>query len=384
MTAQAATEELKEDGIVEEDVQTDELDIDSHAPESDGETEETSEKKPDDAADAPDTPAESATDEDDLLARAAAAGLTEEDVKKLGSAEATEAAIDAFDRKIAESGKTKQEDSAAAKGGDEERLIYIARGLGMSEEDAKVLGRTGQLERVIVDTLSKASGKTADSDKSADAGKAASKFELKLDEDMLDPDVVKTLKGMNDHYESRLAQLEAQRLKDQETIESLSSGLSAQQKRAQAVAQAEFEDRFDGMVEGLGAEFHDLLGTKKGPDLEKGSDHWNNRREILKQMDVLHAGYQKISPDNIPSEKALFDKSVRIVFADKTQAIARKKISSALSGRSKLFSSRPSARKGTESKTPEDRAKAAIAAKLREKGFDVKDPVPSEDGDGEI
>lgn len=134
------------------------------------------------------------------------------------------------------------------------------------------------------------------------------------------------------------------------------------------------DSRFDGLISKLGAEYEQFLGKGSVEELKTDSKEFKTRTEVWQAMDSLRKGYANLGRQ-MPSDKALFERAVQSVLGQNMAEIERKKIGSTLKKRSGQFIGRATHREGVDSRTPDDRARAAVRAKLRDMGKneDVED-----------
>jgi hypothetical protein len=229
-------------------------------------------------------------------------------------------------------------DSANAEGGKQDsgsdapelddELLARAEEFGISRDDARRLGTADSISRVI-DAIERRSAKSAKAETPA-----SSKFNLKIDPDLYDPEFVKALNEMNEHYH---AQVEAARSEMRDYLN-----------------QQRVEQHFGK----LGDEWSELFSGPKGD---------RNKDKVKVEMQALEAGY-KATGRKVPAESELFNRALRGVFGDHTQSLARKQVDNQIRNRQGQFVSRPSQRNGNGIPSRAESV-ARIAAFMQERGI---------------
>ena len=184
---------------------------------------------------------------EEAVAEASAFGFSDEDIADFQSREEFDRAMKLFDRQM-----------------DFERTKLTSEGEGTS-------GKT------------EAEGKPTEAPKSQDG-----RYDIQLDRDVYDDDIVDEFTRMRDHYESRLTAIEDRFQSD--------SALAA-------------EDRFDRTVDDIGVA--ELLG-KTG---EESSKELERRKELFNQIEVEQAVLQRMGRP-AGDYKALVLKTARSLFSD--------------------------------------------------------------------
>lgn len=230
-------------------------------------------EEPDSAHEGEDTGQESWLD-DDLKAEIAAYGISEEELADFTSREELERAMRLFDKTALEA------------------------------------GRKAQPKRDETGKFQKADEEEVETPTSA--------YEIKLDRDLYDEDLVNELTNMRDHYESRVAALE--------------------RRQAENDAKAEVQ-LFDGIVDGLG--HADLFGTSG----KENAKQLQRRQELYDAAKAQVLG-MKVMGRDVQLDQALVQRVARMAFAEdfKTKDIkaATRKISKQSNGRMGGGATRPS------------------------------------------
>lgn len=233
--------------------------------------EDNASEEPDTADKGEDTGKESWLD-DDLKAEIAAYGISEDELADFTSREELERAMRLFDKTALEAGRKAQ-----------------------PKRD-----ETGKFQ------------------KEEDAEPVSSSYEIKLDRDLYDEDLVNELTSMRDHYETRVAALE----------------------RRQAENDAKAESQlFDGIVDGLG--HADLFGTSG-----KESPKQLERRQSLYEASRAQVIGMKVMGRDVQLDQSLVQRVARMAFAEdfKTKDLkaATRKITKQSNGRMGGGATRPS------------------------------------------
>lgn len=262
--------------------------------------------------------------DDELIARAVEeAGFTEDEARAM-SAGQLNAAMSAFDRRLA---KLARKDDAAD------------HAAGAPDK-----------------------GKPAGGTQDAGAGKPGAddaEFELKLDADKFDPEIVDAFNGVVGHFKAQVEQLKV-------SVKELIDRNTQAEKSVQ-------QHRFDGMIRNLGKDWAPLFGEA---DADPKSKTAKNRAQVQSEMEALRAGRAQLGLP-VLSESVLFERALRSVFGDKHQSLARQHVQDQLRNRRGQFTGRPAGRRFSDRSTsPEKAAIRAVKSKLDEFG------AGDEDGDG--
>jgi hypothetical protein len=212
---------------------------------------------------------------DDVKAEAAAYGIEESEIADFASREELDRALKLFDKSALEAGRKAMAESE----GDD------AKGPARNE-------KTGRFEKK--EETPKADDQPAQAEKTVEG-----QYEIKLDKDVYDEELVGTLTDMRDHYETQRQQYETR-------LEAMEQRLQASEERfAEADALAE-EQRFDAAIDKLN--MPKLFGAtgKETPDELK------KREDVLAQAKVLQAGFRLMGRD--VEVETLVDRVAPMVF----------------------------------------------------------------------
>ena len=250
--------------------------------------------------------ADTPTFSDELLARAEKAGLTKDELADFGTPDAAQKALSLFEKKSTATGTQTTETGKEAQTGTQ-------------------------------------------TDKSG-----FEKFKVELDPDVYDPEIITTINGINEHYSKQFEAMQGQLVQAQGAL-----------NRQQAL---QFEQQFDGYIDGLGDGYKDVLGEGRGAEMDKTSETFKNRVKLLDEMETIAAGCSRTGKQ-VPPYNELFDKALASVFKDKQKEIVRKEISSKLGKRQII--ARPSQRRGGNV-DPESAARSYVKQFLEER--DTSEP----------
>jgi len=202
---------------------------------------------------------------DDVKAEAAAYGIEESEIADFASREELDRALRLFDKTALEAGR---------------------KAMAESEGDAPVRNDKGQF-------VKKEEPRTDDNE--PENGEKVNRFEVTLDKDVYDEEIVDHITGMRDHYDSVVSGLESRLIE-------------AERRFAEADALAE-EQRFDSFVDSL--DHADLFGTtgkESGKELER-------RKSLHDEVKTRRLGLERLGRPTEISE-TLVRLAARTVFAD--------------------------------------------------------------------
>ncbi|MFW6033479.1 MAG: hypothetical protein ACOCTI_08930, partial [Phycisphaeraceae bacterium] len=234
-------------------------------------------------------------------------------------------------------GEGGEEDAGAGDDGFDEALLSRASEAGLSEEEARGYGSPEALKHGL-SVLEKLAGKAADLSREQETGEDEDAFDIELDEELIDPDVVKTFQGMKSHFEGVVGKLQGR-------IGELEEQLGEQ-------VMASRLDRVDRTLDGMGEEYAELFG--RGPRAGLGEAEIANRQQVLETIDTLRSGYAQ-QGKTIPSDAELVKRAVQSEFGDKLQEITRKQLAQRTERRRRQALSRGSSREG-KALSPEEQA----------------------------
>jgi hypothetical protein len=238
---------------------------------------------------------------DDVKAEAAAYGIDESEIADFASREELDRALRLFDKSALEAGRKAM---AEAEGEDDKAPARNERGQFAKKEDAPK-----------ADDQPATAGETVDG-----------QYEIKLDKDVYDEEIVDTLTGMRDHYESRLQDLE--------------SRLNAADERfSEADAVAE-ERHFDNLVDKLG--HADLFGETNSENPKQ----LERRHDLMVAVKAQQIGLSQLGRPTEITE-SLINRVSRMVFAEELGKKDLKK-------RTRKISKQANGRQGGGATRPQD------------------------------
>lgn len=211
-------------------------------------------------------------------------------------------------------------------------LLERAKEAGFDEDDFSIFPDEATLkhalevvERRAADrsTANVPEGKT--SQQAPTAKSKPAKFDLRLNEALLDKEVIEQLSAMNEHYSGIMEQIASNHDKF----------MDEQRK--------EFRNQ---RIEALLANAPD--------DLQAQLKKPRKRQQVVDQVDILEEGY-KAKGRKVPMLQDLVDSALRSVFADQQASIARRNVERQIRNRQGQFTNRP-----TRRETDFDSRQAAI------------------------
>jgi hypothetical protein len=180
-----------------------------------------------------------------------------------------------------------------------------------------------------------------------EAGQSASsksdeaEFDIEMDEESaFDPDAVRAMRRMNQHYSKKIRELES-RLSDRSSRDSLGTT-------------SEF-------VKTLGSEWNTVFGTSERPNP-------GNIKMLEEAVQTIRAGYAA-RHKRLPGEQEVLNMALNTAFGSKATEIARNKINEKVSKRSSQIVSRPGTRTSS-APNPRTRATQGVADWFKARGID--------------
>lgn len=233
-------------------------------------------------------------------------------------------------------------------------LLAEAVAAGIPVADAKALTPT-QLEKAIA----LKSGKEAKAGESKPKDPEFEPFKLDINPDDFDDEAVKVFDVLTEQIND-LRKQTAVILKEREQRE----GMQVETQRAESLAK--FHDEFDNIINALPEGELEIFGKGRGHEIDKESAAYKNRIALLKEIDILSAGYMQTG-EKLPTVKELVDKAKKSAFADQLAEIKLAGTRKKLNDRSDLMLLRSSDSQTRQSEgDPRDAAVKAVADKLRE------------------
>jgi hypothetical protein len=237
---------------------------------------------------------------DELKAEAAANGIEESEISDFSSREEVERALRLFDKSALEAGRKALAESESESD----------KGKTRNEKGQFEKNETPKADDEPVDTKSQVEGQ----------------YEIKLDTDLYDEEIVDELTGLRDHYESRMQALE--------------SRLVASEERSTEAEEISKERHFDNLVDSLG--HADLFGkTDKETTKEK-----DRRDDLFVEVETYLLGRKALGrPAELTEE--LMKRISRSIFSEE---IGKKE----LKNRTRKISRQSNGRQGGGATRPQD------------------------------
>ncbi|MEW6439249.1 MAG: hypothetical protein AB1508_19025 [Pseudomonadota bacterium] len=192
------------------------------------------------------------------------------------------------------------------------------------------------------------------------AAQPPSEFRLDLDEELVDPNIVKPLRSLHEHHNRALATFKEQ------TAQVLKAVIEHIQALGNSIAEKEFDEALQGLDD-------ELFGTERTADLSPQAPAFQNRSQLRDTMMQLVENLKAVGIKP-PPRRDLLRRAYYIQFADRAVARAENKVRNEL--RQQLrdqqgrFVSRPSHR--DEPALPRDERAVAIQnlrERMRAKGM---------------
>jgi len=241
-------------------------------------------------------------------------------------------------------------------------LLPLATELGMSEDDARQYETPERLQEVLAlhqqakdgraalaaaqaPTPAPAAPEQAPAPKPEPAPTAPTPavsellYKLNLNPEEVEPEIIKALEGMNQHYADHMGKMGA-----------LMGELADFRKGLDRQSTALFMRSFDGWVNGLPAEWDPILGKGSEKDVN-GTAQWQGRRAILQTANQLiagrvSAGEEYYGDDNVP----LFEQACLLAFPKHSMALERAKGANTRSKRLGQSVAKPTGRRVTKAR----------------------------------
>ena len=181
----------------------------------------------------------------------------------------------------------------------------------------------------------------------------------KLDPDVHDPQVIAQFDRLTDiiKQEREIGQTEVKAVQERlQAMEDLQADTISATREAENVESAQW---FDKKISGLGENFQGALGEGDSASLNSQSKQYTNRAEIAMQISVMESGYGAQGL-KIPSRNELFEKASRAVLPDEYQQVHEKKLSDKLGKRAGQHISRAGGQKVSGTQTAHEFAAAEL------------------------
>lgn len=185
----------------------------------------------------------------------------------------------------------------------------------------------------------------------------------KLDPDVHDPQVIAQFDRLTDiiKQERETSQTEVQGMGERlQAMEDLQADTISATREAENTESAQW---FDKQISGLGEDFQEALGEGGSASLNSQSKQYTNRAGIAMQISIMESGYEAQGL-KVPSRDELFEKASRAVLPDEYQQIHEKKLSGKLGKRAGQHISRAGGQKVSGAQTPAESAAAELEKKF--------------------
>jgi len=242
----------------------------------------------------------------------------------------------------------------------------VAKQFGLTEEEARAFGSPEKfvtaMHRVLDarDSMVRAQlgeqGKPPEGQQpqlpSAAAGDDIPLFELKFEnKEMLDPELVANVEGINNHYHGLFKQVR--------------DAMRTMQAQIGPLRELQFANDFDAAIAALPEECSGILGKGDHRSLDKNGPEMKARNSLLPIMNKLASGGGMVPPLN-----ELVNQAYQALYAGATKENQKTKARQELNGKLKKQGSqiigRPTQREGRDNLTPDQRARKAVREYLRE------------------
>ena len=228
--------------------------------------------------------------------------------------------------------------------------INALSSMGFDESDLSALKDSPILEKIVsaatkqpnTDDVSTTSGDgvPGSPDESGNDGS----FQIDLDGDVYDPDLVKQLKSMHEHYDRKITELNAV---------------------IQSQGNEAYGAKVDRMFEGSGMD--KFFGKGQTSDLSENSQEYANRTKVQEELLSLTRGYEATGRQT-PDFPELFQKAVRAAIGEEMSSEARREFTEKVEARHKNRISRPTNR-ASKSKGSVQQAVRNVSRLMRDKGM---------------
>lgn len=273
------------------------------------------------------------------------------------------------------SGETEEEDEREDDADDEDSgvdtdLVIRAVEAGMSVSEAASFKDSESLMRVV-DVLERRAGASGRSDEAetpkpkADGPKPEDvMYKLELDDGEYDADVVKAVRGMNEHYAKQAATAAGE-------IEQMKAVLGNINQAIQAEQDRRFVDWYHGKVAALGDEWQDVFGDVSKGQPKPGTKAYRANEAMIRFMDE-HAPKRAELWDAGTNDR-LFDMALFALHKDKYDKKIRQKIGKSVKKRRGTVTTPPTHKDASDATGEGERAVRLIKQMARERGIDMPD-----------
>lgn len=197
------------------------------------------------------------------------------------------------------------------------------------------------------------------------------KYEITLDPNEYEEETLKTLNGINDHYDSVVREQQDKIQMMEQVLIAMGERFLQNSDQTKVDESQKFETEMDAFFDGLGDEFKPVFGKGAARLLSPSSKELISRNELLEEMKVLSIADDQANRPR-QSYKELAQRAVRSLHYDKLKTSVRKELVDKGKERQSQHLARPS---GSNSKGPTKRETALKRVEdfYREKGFRLAD-----------
>lgn len=184
-----------------------------------------------------------------------------------------------------------------------------------------------------------------------------------LDPDVHDPQVIEQFGRLTDiiKQEREANQTEAKAMEERlQAMEDLQADTIQATREAEDIESANW---FDKQISGLGKDFQEALGEGESTSLNVQSKQYANRANIAKQISVMESGYE-VQGMKVPSRDKLFEQAARTILQDEYQQVHERKLSGELEKRAGQHISRAGGQNVSGAQSPKEFAAAELVRKF--------------------
>lgn len=164
------------------------------------------------------------------------------------------------------------------------------------------------------------------------------RFDLKLDPNQYDAEIVQTLTGLNDHYH-RIG------MEQQRQLETITNVMRQSLQYQVARQQEAYYDEFDRVLNGM-EQYREIVGEGNRHTLDPASTHFQARRQIEDGVRLLNQQRQQYGMRPLPLSEAV-QSAIRFGFPEAHDTTVRNQVASAVQRRQGQFTQPPSGRRAT-------------------------------------
>lgn len=271
----------------------------------------------------------------------------DDDDEKEDDGDDDSADTDTEDEKADDDSGEKSEDDSEKKSAISDELLRRAERLGLDADEAKAFKSQETLTRIL-DTLE---GTKRQPDAKTDTAQQDNpfKFKVNLDKDVYDEGLIGQLESINDHYASMFGALF---------------------NKVGSLMNQRYTEQFDGMISGLGEDWHGVFGKGSHGELDPTSSAFRSRAKLDAAVTMIQRGRESLGKPPL-SPKEAFEKALHAEFHDVFQRIKDGKISKQMKQNKRQIVGRGSRVKGKPLTGHEQAVQISrdFDSKLEQEGF---------------